>query len=131
MKNLLLIALLALAPGLAVAQTTAPAAAPAAVAAAPHVNPPKVDVLNASDGSYGNITQANKERDEAKAQLSTLQAQQQQQAVVTEYYKVVAERNEALLRATQLQIQLNDAQAKLTAANGELDHLRATAAAKK
>lgn len=118
-KYLLLLAVLATA---AIAQTApAPVAPPAATTPA---DGKKVDVLNAPDGTYGNITNAIKERDEARAQIDILQKNAQQAAVVTEYYKVVAERNEALLRLTQ-------ANAQITVMQGEIDHMRAAATAKK
>jgi len=57
----------------------------------------------------------------SQSQVDQLKAQQQQQAVITEYYKTVAERNEALLRIVQLQTE--NAQLK-----SEVEALKAKAA---
>jgi predicted nucleic acid-binding Zn-ribbon protein len=74
---------------------------------------------------------ASKERDDAKAQVAALQAQQQQQAVVTEYYKAVAEKNQAILQAVGLQQQVealtkerDKLKSDLDYANSELEALR-------
>lgn len=61
-----------------------------------------------------------KERDEARGQAAALQQQQQQTSIVAEYYKAVAERNEAILRVNALQGQLTQAQ-------GEIATLKAAA----
>ncbi len=69
-----------------------------------------------------------KERDEAKAQVATLQAQQQQQSLVAEYYKAVAEKNETILRLVAVQQQLNAVQGELAAAKAEIETLKKPAA---
>lgn len=82
---------------------------------------PAVDVV-------ANLT---KERDEAKAQVVQLQANQQQQALVSEYYKAVAEKNETILRLVAVQQQLVAAQAELATAKAELEALKKPAETKK
>lgn len=64
------------------------------------------------------IAMITKQRDDAQAALAAAQAQQQQTQIAVEYYKTVAERNEALLRLTQLQ-------GELTAKTKALDDLKA------
>lgn len=105
-KLILLLAVIATASFAQVAPPAVPAPAPAA---------PHVDTTSSSSVAIAELTKA---RDEAKAQVASLQAQQQQQAVITEYYKIVAERNEALLR-------LNQAQTENAALKSALDQAKA------
>lgn len=67
------------------------------------------------------LTAITKERDDAKAALAASQAQQQQNAIVTEYYKAVAEKNEAILRVVAVNEQLQAAQKELAAVKAELE----------
>lgn len=92
----------------AVAFAQTPATPPAA--AKPAVVVPKPDP----------IVDLTKERDEAKAALANAQAQQQQTSVAAEYYKAVAERNQALLQIVQLQQDLANTQKALTDAQAKL-----------
>lgn len=58
----------------------------------------------------------------AQAQVGQLQAQQQQQAIIVEYYKTLSERNEAIIR-------INALTAQLATVQKELDELKAKTAA--
>lgn len=53
-----------------------------------------------------------KDRDEARAQVAQMQAQANQSAIVTEYYKALAEKNQAILQAVSLNQQLEQANAR-------------------
>lgn len=69
-----------------------------------------------------------KERDAAKAELENLKGQQQQQAIITEYWKAVAEKNQAILQIVSLQQQLTEAKAETEKVTKERDALAAAGA---
>lgn len=79
---------------------------------------PPVDVVS-------NLT---KELADAKAQVTTLTAQAQQQQLVSEYYKAVAEKNDAVLRLVAMQQELTTAKAELAKVTQERDTLAAAGA---
>lgn len=106
--------------------TLAALCASALVNAAPApAEAPKPDqAVNDIASIRANMSTLAKERDDAKAQLSAAQAQQQQTAVAVEYYKTLAERNEALLRVVSVQAELEAVKKQLAEAQGEIATLR-------
>lgn len=81
--------------------------------------PPPADVATATA-----LAKMTKERDDAVAQAKAATAQQQQQAIAAEYYKAVAERNEALLRLQQTGNELTLTKEQLAAATKRADELQ-------
>lgn len=68
---------------------------------------------------------AAKELADTKAALATAQNAQQSSAIAAEYYKALSEKNDALLRLMQAQVQLADLQSQLAAARSEIADLKA------
>ncbi len=127
--SLLLVAILAHAAETQPSPAAPPAGPPADLVhrTAPNLPPPaaKPDPL----------AELTKERDDAKAALASLQAQQQQNAIAVEYFKAAAERNdnnrnEALLALVQMKIQLTAAQNATGELQRQLEELKAKTPAK-
>lgn len=99
-----------------------PAPLPAGASDLVHRTPPPAAPASTA------IADLTKERDDAKAQLANALAQQQQTSIAAEYYKAVAERNQALLQIVQLQTDLTKAQQALAEVTAERDKLAAAGA---
>lgn len=96
------------------------------------INPPATPIPNATElakvakaDPIGDLT---KELGDVKAQLANVQAQAAQTSVAAEYYKAVAERNDAFVKVLQLQGELAQTKQALIDAQARIADLEKKAA---
>lgn len=91
----------------------------------PHLdNPITQAAKDATSAGKPALDALTKERDDLRSALAQAQGQAQQTAIVTEYYKAMAEKNQAILQLITAQQQLTEANARVTTLQAELDALK-------